>query len=90
MKSFSWLMPLKIFFLGFLLMFFGVVLVMIAGFVSGGSVGFVWVLPFPSIVLGAGWPYLSWAIILAVALTALGIVLFILFRIRARKTKVEL
>ena len=85
MKPFSWSMPLKLFFLGFLLMFVGIVLVMIAGFLSGGSAGFIWILPFPPVILGVGWPYPIWAVVLVVALTTLGVVLFILFRKQARK-----
>ena len=85
MKPFSWAMPLRLLFFGFLLMFVGIVLVVIAGFLSGGSAGFVWILPFPPIILGAGWPYPIWVVIFAVAITALGIVLFILLRKEARK-----
>lgn len=85
MKPFAWSVPLRLFYLGFLLMFVGVVLVMVAGLVSGGSAGFIWVLPFPPIILGVGWPYPVWVIMLSVALTVLGVVLFILFRKQTRK-----
>ena len=78
-------MPLKLFFLGFLLTFVGIVLVMIAGFLSDGSAGFVWVLPFPPIVVGDGWSYPLWAVLFAVAVTALGVILFILFRKQAQR-----
>ena len=87
MKPLSWSMPLKLFFLGFLLIFIGIVFIMITSIffevpISIGTVIFVGPIP---IVLGAG-PYSIWAIILAVALTALGIGLFILLRKQARKT----
>ena len=84
-KAFSWSMPLRLFFLGFLLMSVGIVLVMIAGFLSDGSAGFVWVLPFPPIVVGDGWSYPLWAVIFAVAVTALGVILFVLFRKQAQR-----
>ena len=84
-KSFSWSMPLRLLFLGFLLMSVGIVLVMIAGFLSDGSAGFVWVLPFPPIVVGDGWSYPLWAVIFAVAVTVLGLILFVLFRKQAQR-----
>jgi len=87
MKPFSWSMPLKLFLLGFLLAFVGIVFVMVAGFFSGGSGGLIWVLPFPPIIFGVGWPYPVWAVVLVVALTALGVVLFVLFRRQARNMK---
>lgn len=85
MKPFLWSMPFRLFFFGFLLMFVGIVLVMFAGFLSGGSAGVVWIFPFPPIVLGVGWPYPVWAIILVFVLTVLGIVVFVLFRREARR-----
>ena len=84
-EPFTWSVPLKLFLLGFLLTFVGVVLLMIAGFLSGGSAGFIWILPFPPIIFGAGWPYPIWAIALAVVLTALGVVLFVLLRRQMRR-----
>ena len=78
-------MPLKLFFLGFLLTFVGIVFVMIGGFLSDGSAGFVWILPFPPVIVGDGWFYPLWAILFAVAVTALGIILFVLFRKQAQR-----
>jgi uncharacterized membrane protein len=75
--------PFKLFFLGFLLTFVGVVLVMVSGFLSGDSAGFVWILPFPPVIFGVGWPYPVWVILLVIALTVVGIVLFVLFRKQA-------
>jgi uncharacterized membrane protein len=84
MKPFLWSVPFKLFFVGFLLVFVGFVFVVIAGFVSGGWAGVVWILPFPPIVVGAGWPYPVWALVLTVILTVLGIVLFVFIRKRVR------
>jgi len=78
-------MPLKLFLLGFLLTFVGIVFVMVAGFLSDGSAGFVWILPFPPVIVGDGWSYPLWAILFAVAVTALGIILFVLFRKQAQR-----
>jgi len=78
-------MPFKVFFLGFLLTFVGIVLVMIAGFLSDGSAGFVWILPFPPIVVGDGWSYPLGAVVFAVAVTVLGVILFILFGKHAQR-----
>lgn len=81
-KPLSWSMPLKLFYVGFLLMFVGVVLVMVSGFVADGSSGFVWIFPFPPIVFGGGWSYPVWVAVFAVVLTAVGVVLFVLWRKR--------
>lgn len=54
-------------------------------FLSGGSAGVVWVLPFPPILLGVGWPYPVWAVVLTVVLTVVGVVLFVLFRRKAKR-----
>jgi uncharacterized membrane protein len=86
-KPFAWLMPLKLFFLGFLLTFVGIMFVLIAGFLSGDSVGFIWILPFPPIIVGDGWSYPLWAILFAVAVTALGIILFVLFWKHAQRVE---
>ncbi len=80
-----WSVPFKLFFLGFLLTFVGVVLLMVSGFLSGDSAGFVWVLPFPPVVFGVGWPYSVWVIMLVIALTVVGIVLFVLLRKEVRR-----
>lgn len=84
-KAFSWSMPLSLFFLGFLLTFVGMVFVMIADFVSDGSAGFVWILPFPPILVGDGGFYPLWAILFAVAIIVLGVILFVLFRKHAQR-----
>ena len=83
-EPFSWSVPLQLFYVGFLLLFVGIVLVMVAGLVSGGSAGFVWIFPFPPIVLGSGWFCPVWAAVFTIVLTVVGVVLLVLFRERAR------
>jgi len=74
--------PFRLFFLGLLLMFVGIVVLIVAAglqggiSVSGGSVIFVGPIP---IVLGAG-PYSFFAIVLAVVLTIIGFVVFLWMR----------
>jgi len=82
-----WPLPFKLFLLGFLLTFIGMILVMIASIFGGASAGAViWIIPFPPIFLGAGpHPYTALAIILAIILTILGVVLFITLRKQARR-----
>ncbi len=77
-----WPLPLKLFLLGFLLIFIGMILVMIASVFWGASAGAViWIIPFPPIFLGAGpYPYITWAVILTIFLTVLGVVLFMALR----------
>jgi len=82
-----WPRPFKLFLLGFLLIFIGIILVMIASIFLGASAGAViWIIPFPPMFLGAGpHPYTAWAMILAIILTVLGIVLFIILRKQVRR-----
>lgn len=78
--------PFKLFLLGFVLMFAGIIIVMIATVLFGTSASagaVIWIFPLPPIGLGTG-PYAFWAILLGVALTVLGLVLFIKLRKRAR------
>jgi len=79
-----WPLPFKLFLLGFLLIFIGMILVIIASVFWGVSAGaMIWIMPLPPIFLGAGpRPYTAWAIILAIILTILGAVLFITLRKR--------
>jgi uncharacterized membrane protein len=84
LKAVSWSTPLKLFLLGFLLIFMGMIFVTIATVLSGTPADFgavVFVGPIP-IVLGAG-PHSLWAIALAVAITILGVILFLVLRKRA-------
>jgi len=72
---------MKVFLAGFLLIFLGMVILMIAGLMGGISQSFglvVFIGPIP-IILGTG-KYSLLAILLAVLLTIFGIVLFIIFR----------
>jgi uncharacterized membrane protein len=78
-RIFPWSIPLKLFLLGFILIFIGVVLMVIAAVFSGaynvGAVVFIGPIP---IILGAG-PQSFLVIMLAVALTILGVILFFAF-----------
>ena len=72
---------MKMFLAGFLLIFLGMVILMIAGLMGGISQSFglvVFIGPIP-IILGTG-KYSLLAILLAVLLTIFGIVLFVIFR----------
>jgi len=85
-KFFPWQFPFKLFLLGFVLMFIGMIIVMIAAVFFGASISagtVIWVPPLPPIGFGVG-PYAFWLILLAVALTIFGLVLFIMLRRRAR------
>lgn len=82
-EAIPWSAPFKLFLLGFLLIFMGMIFVIIAAVLFGapatsGAVIFVGPIP---IVLGAG-PHSLWAIVLAVALTILGLILFFALRKR--------
>ena len=86
LESFPWPTPFKLFLLGFVLMFVGMVVMVIAAVFFGASVGAgvsIWIPPLPPIGFGVG-PYAFWAILLAVALAILDLVLFITLRRRAR------
>jgi len=78
-RIFPWSIPVKLFLLGFLLIFIGMVLMAIVAVFSGasnfGAVIFIGPIP---ITLGAG-PQSFLAIVLAVALTILGVILFFAF-----------
>jgi len=81
-----WTIPLRLFLLGFFLMFVGVVFLIVAAAlqgdtsVSGGLLVFIGPIP---IFLGAG-PHASLALLLALILTIVGFVVFFWLR----KTKV--
>ena len=84
--SFGWSTPFKLFLLGFVLMFAGIMVMMIATVLFGASVdtgAIIWVFPLPPIGFGTG-PYAFWVVLLGVALTVLGLILFIVLRKRAR------
>lgn len=82
--AFSRSTSLKLFFLGFSIMFVGIIIIAIATVFFGvpsGSGAFVWIPPLPPIGFGVG-PYAFWMMILSVAVTVLGIVLFAVLRNR--------
>jgi uncharacterized membrane protein len=76
-----WPTPIKLLLLGFLLIFIGMLLIMITTVLYGTSANFgaiIFIGPIP-IVLGAG-PDSICAIIIAVAVTIVGVILFLLLR----------
>jgi len=73
-----WPFPVKLFFLSFIVIFVGMLLLMAAAILSGGSTSFggvVFIGPIP-IIIGSG-PYFPLAIIIAIILMVLSILLFI-------------
>ncbi|MBE0513061.1 hypothetical protein IBX38_08420 [Candidatus Bathyarchaeota archaeon] len=86
LESFQWSTPFKLFLLGFVLMFVGIIVMMLATVLFGAYMGagaIIWVFPLPPIGFGTG-PYAFWVILMGVALTVLGLILFIMLRKRAR------
>jgi len=85
-EDFVWAVPLRLFLVGFFLMFLGAVVLIVAAALQGdmsASGGFViFIGPFP-IILGAG-PHVSLALLLAVILTIVSFVVF--FWLRKTKT----
>lgn len=84
-EAFTWSTPFKLFLLGFLIIFVGVIVMMIAAVFLGASAGaMIWILPFPPVIVGVG-PHLYsiWMAILAVAVVVLGVVVFFALRKRA-------
>jgi len=84
--SFGWPTLFNLFLLGFVLMFAGMIVMMIATVLLGASVdtgAIIWVFPLPPIGFGTG-PYAFWVVLLSVALTVLCLILFIMLRKRAR------
>ena len=81
--------PFKLFFLGLLLMFVGVVVLVVAALIGGGepsvSTGVVIVVGFIPIVIGAG-PYGFFAILVAAVLTIIAFAVFVWMRKQASKS----
>jgi len=81
-EDFVWAVPLKLFLIGFFLMFLGAIVLIVAAVLQGdtsvsmGSVVFIGPIP---IILGAG-PHASLALLLAVILTIVGFVVFFWLR----------
>jgi uncharacterized membrane protein len=90
-ETLVWNIPIKLFFVGFFLMFAGViVLIIVAALqgnssVSGGLIIFVGPIP---IILGSG-PYSVFAILFAVILTIIGFIVFFLLRRKAFRSMVK-
>jgi len=79
----TWPLPLKLYLIGLSLMLIGTLLVAVTVIFSGepfaaGTVIFVGPIP----IMWGPWPYSLWTVILAVVLTILGIVMFIIGRKR--------
>jgi len=84
-EAFTWSTPFKLFLLGFLIIFVGIIVMMIAAVFLGASAGaMIWILPFPPVVVGTG-PHLYsiWMAILAIVVIVLGVVVFFALRKRA-------
>ena len=67
-------------------MFAGIMVMMIATVLFGASMGagaIIWIPPLPPIGFGTG-SYAFWVILLGVALTVFGLILFIMLRKKAR------
>ncbi len=85
-ESFLWSTPFKLFLLGFVLMFAGIIVMIIAAVLFGTSIdagAIIWVFPLPPIGFGTG-SYVIWVILLSFALTVFSLVLFIILRKAAR------
>ena len=70
-----------LFLIGFSLIFIGIIILMVAAMLSGGSANldaFIFIGPFP-IVVGAG-PEAPWMILFAVIIAVLSIVMFLVLR----------
>src|SRR3972149_10350470 len=86
-----WTNPMKLFVLGFLLMFIGFIVLIIStalqenSSASGGLIIFVGPIP---IILGSG-PYAVFTILLAVILTIIGFIMFFLLRKQAFRSMVK-
>lgn len=81
-----WQTPFKVLLLGFILMFIGMIIVIVAAVFFGASISagtLIWIPPLPPIGFGIG-PYAFWLVLFAVALTVFGLVLFITLRRESR------
>lgn len=82
-------LPFKLFLLGFLIVFVGVIVLVVAAVLQGdeadiSSVVLVFVGPIP-VILGSG-PYAPFMLVLAVILTIIGFVVFFWMRREARRS----
>jgi len=80
---------LMLFIIGFLIIFIGIIILMVALVLSGGSVNFggiVFIGPIP-IVVGVG-PEVQWLILFSIILAVLTIIMFLLLRRKLERTSV--
>ncbi|MGC9346274.1 MAG: TIGR00304 family membrane protein [Candidatus Bathyarchaeales archaeon] len=80
---------LILFITGFFLIFIGIIILIMAVVLSGGSVNFgffIWLGPFP-IVVGAG-PEATWMVLFAIILAVLSIIMFLILRREMEKAYV--
>jgi len=78
---------LILFIIGFFIIFTGIITIIIAAVLSGGSVDFgalIFIGPFP-IVVGAG-PEAAWMVLFAIILAVLSIITFLILRREMGKT----
>lgn len=82
---------LALFFIGFLTIFLGIIILIVAALsYGGGSVNFgalIFIGPFP-IVIGAG-PEASFMVLVAIILAVLGVIMFFIMRRGVKKTLKE-
>jgi uncharacterized membrane protein len=85
LEAFPWSTPFKLFLLGFILMFVGTILMVIAAVffeVPAGAGVLVFIPPLPPIGFGAG--FYAFLTMLLAAVLAIGLILFVMLRRRAR------
>ncbi len=86
LESFRWSTASKLFLLGFVLMFAGIIVILATTLFFGAATDagvVIWIFPLPPIGFGTG-PYALWAILFGVALAVSSLILFSMLR---RKTR---
>jgi uncharacterized membrane protein len=81
---------LILFIIGFFIIFMGVMILVVAALLSGGSLNFgvlIFIGPFP-IVVGAG-PEATWMVLFAIILAVLSIITFLILHRKTNKSKVQ-
>lgn len=80
---------LVLFVIGFFIIFAGIIILIVAAVLSGGSVDFgavIFVGPFP-IVVGAG-PEATWMVLFAIILAVLSVIMFLILQREVKKANV--
>ena len=80
---------LLLFIIGFLIIFAGIIILIVAAMLSGGSMNFgavIFIGPFP-IVIGAG-PEATWMVLFAIILAVLSIIMLLVSRRGGKKADV--